>query len=109
MRRIVLTGAAAAALLLTSVAGSLPATASSPSAGYGTPFREDGATFSANGQLGGTFTGGIYMGQGTDGNGCVAKPVSTAPAGNPTAYNCLPAAGSIVQLADGRLLYWDAV
>ena len=109
MRRILLAAATVSTLLLASVAGSLPATASAPGAGYATPFREDGATFSANGQPGGAFSGGIYLGQATDGNGCVAKPVSTAPAGNPTAYNCLPAAASIVQLADGRLLYWDAV
>src|SRR5947209_994621 len=44
---------------------------------YTTPFREDGAAF-----VDGAFQGGHYAGQPTDGNGCVAGPVSSAPDGN---------------------------
>src|SRR5438874_12910967 len=81
------------------------AAAAAPGPGtYTTPFREDGAAF-----VDGTFRGGHYGGQATDGNGWVAGPVAGAPDGNPDAYNCLPAAASLVQLADGRLLYWNAL
>lgn len=88
-----------------------PAGASAPAASYGTPFREDGATFTK-----GTFSGGVYPRSNvkTDANGCIPpspsnKAVTGAPSGNPDAYDCLPAGATAVQLADGRILYWDAL
>ena len=73
---------------------------------YLTPFREDGATYAVAAD---TFTGGRYLGQATDANGCVADGSSISPQGNPGAYRCLPAGASMVQLSDGRVLYWNAL
>ena len=73
---------------------------------YLTPFREDGATFDPST---GAFAGGHYLGQSTDANGCVSDGSSISPAGNPDAYRCLPAGATMVQLADGRVLYWNAL
>jgi uncharacterized membrane protein YgcG len=109
MRRLVLAGAAAGALVLSSLATLAPATAGAGNGDYLTPFRADGATYVANGQVGGTFVKGTYANQQTDANGCVSQNVAGAPAGNPAAYNCLPAGASVVQLANGQVLFWDAL
>ena len=103
MRRIVILGVALAVLLPASVV-SVNATSSGPSGTYLTPFREDGAAY-----VNGKFQNGSYLGQPTDNTGCVAGPTPDAPAGNPLAYRCMPAGASMVLLADGRILYWDAL
>jgi hypothetical protein len=84
------------------------ATAASPTEGrYLTPFREDGARYDAATN---TFSGGRYAGSATDANGCVTGPARTgAPAGNPSAYDCLPAGASMVQLPSGKVLFWNAL
>ncbi len=74
---------------------------------YLTPFREDGARYDAATN---TFSGGRRAGVATDANGCVTSPAKTgAPAGNPRAYDCLPAGASMVDLPDGRVLFWNAL
>jgi hypothetical protein len=109
MRRVLLAGAAGAALVLSTLVTIAPASAGSGNGDYLTPFREDGATYVANGQPGGTFTNGSYASQSTDANGCVSQNVAGAPADLPAAYNCLPAGASVIQLANGQVLYWDAL
>src|SRR5205807_6198630 len=76
------------------------------SGAYPPPFREDGAAYDATS---GGFSGGSYLGQSTDANGCVADGSSVSPKGNPQAYRCLPAGATMAQLADGRVLYWNAL
>ncbi|MGZ6793552.1 MAG: hypothetical protein ACXVFV_11405, partial [Mycobacteriales bacterium] len=75
-----------------------------------TPFREDGAHYDAATD---TFSGGFAKGGATDANGCVASSdphkSTGAPAGNPNAYDCLPAGASMVQLANGKLAFWNAL
>ena len=96
-----------AALLLLTVGLVNPATgASSGSGAYSPPFREDGAAYDSAADA---FSGGSYLGQPTDANGCVADGSSISPPGNPQAYRCLPAGATMAQLADGRVLYWDAL
>ena len=73
---------------------------------YLTPFREDGATFSS---ATGAFSGGRYLAQATDANGCVTNAAAASPKGNPGAYRCLPAGATMLQLPDGRVLFWDAL
>jgi hypothetical protein len=106
MRRPVL-ALAAGALLLPSVAGST-ASAASPQGTYLTPFREDGARYDAASN---TFVGGRFAGRTTDANGCITSPSNQtgAPAGNPRAYDCLPAGASMINLPGGRVLYWNAL
>jgi hypothetical protein len=104
MRKWVIPVGAALAFGLSSLPPANSATATAGSGRYLVPFREDHARY-----VSGAFTGGRYAGQDTDGNGCVTNPPKGAPAGNPNAYNCLPAAATLVQLGDGRLLYWDAL
>ncbi|GAC1543012.1 MAG: hypothetical protein NVS3B12_31350 [Acidimicrobiales bacterium] len=101
MRKIIMVGVAAGTL----AAGVAPASAGTSTGTYETPFRADGAHYNSRTD---TFSGGTYLGQPTDKNGC-APHSPTGPAGNPDAYRCTPAAGSIVQLADGRILFWDAL
>ena len=67
---------------------------------YLIPQREDGAHISMDGAV-------KPNGSGYDQYGC--KPVTNDPKTNSAARACLPAAGSIVQLADGRVLYWNAL
>lgn len=74
---------------------------------YLTPFREDGAHYDAATN---SFSGGRYAGVATDENGCLTKPASTgAPAGNPRAYDCLPAGASEVNLPGSGVLFWNAL
>ena len=48
-----------------------------------------------------------------DGNGCLvtpSKPGQTgAPAGNPHAYDCLPAGASMVMMPNGKIAFWNAL
>ena len=93
--------------------GSAGAAAADP-AGSGrflTPFREDGAHYNATTNV---FSGGFAKGGATDANGCLVKPSSSAqqtgaPAGNPHAYDCLPAGASMVQLPNGKVAFWNAL
>lgn len=75
-----------------------------------TPFREDGAHYDAGTD---TFSGGFAKGGKTDANGCVAAndpgKQTGAPAGNPNAYDCLPAGASMVQLPNGKVAFWNAL
>ena len=75
-----------------------------------TPFREDGAHYDAATN---TFSGGFAKGGKTDANGCLAagdKGKNTgAPAGNPNAYDCLPAGASMISLPDGNVAFWNAL
>ena len=73
-----------------------------------TPFREDGARYDAATNV---FSGGYAKGSKTDANGCVlnSSPATGAPKGNPTAYDCLPAGASMVNLPDGKVLFWNAL
>ena len=77
---------------------------------FGTPFREDGAHYDAATNM---FSGGFAKGGKTDANGCVAagdKGKNTgAPAANPNAYDCLPAGAAMVQLPNGKVVYWNAL
>jgi hypothetical protein len=84
------------------------AAAGAGSGRFATPFREDGAHYDAATH---SFSGGFAKGSATDGNGCVTKstPATGAPKGNPTAYDCLPAGASMVQLPDGKVLFWNAL
>lgn len=98
---LVLAGAAVPLLLGSS------ATAGNPQGRYLTPFREDGARYDAATNV---FSGGRYAGSATDANGCVTGPARTgAPAGNPHAYNCVPAGASMVNLPNGHVLFWNAL
>jgi len=96
------------ALFMVLMAGVVNGATGAPSASgaYPPPFREDGAAYDATS---GGFSGGSYLGQSTDANGCVADGSSISPPGNPQAYRCLPAGATMAQLADGRVLYWDAL
>src|SRR5256885_185846 len=102
-------GVVVVALMGAALAGAaaVPVTAASPDIGtYLTPFREDGASYGAATD---TFTGGRYLRQSTDGNGCVADGSSISSKENPDAYRCLPAGGSLfcsdqVVLANGDIL-----
>jgi hypothetical protein len=81
-----------------------------PSGHFLTPFREDGAHYDAATN---TFVGGFAKGGKTDANGCVAaddpNKQTGAPKDNPNAYDCLPAGASMVQLANGKIAYWNAL
>jgi hypothetical protein len=104
MRKSVVIGWVAASVGLVLMG---PSAASSSNGGtYLTPFREDGANFDS---ASGAFSHGHYLNQATDANGCVANAASASPQGNPGAYRCLPAGASMVQLPDGRVLFWDAI
>jgi galactose oxidase-like protein len=84
-----------------------PTAAGSSNGGtYLAPFREDGATFSS---ATGAFSGGHYLSQATDANGCVTNAAAASPQGNPGGYRCLPAGATMLQLPDGRILFWDAL
>jgi hypothetical protein len=98
----------AGALLLPSAPGPAALAASGSQGRYLTPFREDGARYVAATN---TFVGGRYAGRTTDTNGCVTSPSGStgAPAGNPRAYNCLPAGASMVNLPGGTVLFWNAL
>jgi hypothetical protein len=99
---VVLAGAALPLLL-----GSAAQAASDPQGRYLAPFREDGAHYDAATN---TFTGGRRAGVATDANGCVTGPAQTgAPAGNPRAWDCLPAGASLVDLPTGKVLFWNAL
>jgi hypothetical protein len=75
---------------------------------YLAPFREDGARYVAATN---TFVGGRHAGRSTDTNGCITSPSNQtgAPAGNPRAYDCLPAGASMVYLPGGKVLFWNAL
>jgi len=100
------------------VAAALPmalgsAAAAAGSSGQGRflpPFREDGAHYDAATN---TFSGGFAKGGRTDANGCVAATdpgkKTGAPAGNPNAYDCLPAGAAMVVLPNGKLVFWNAL
>jgi len=96
----------AAVILLTLGPAGLAIAASPDTGSYAPPLREDGATYHGATD---TFSGGTYLGQPTDANGCAADGSSISPKGNPQAYRCLPAGATMAQLADGRVLYWDAL
>jgi hypothetical protein len=100
MRKLVLATFIALLAALPAIGSALAA----PRGLFGTylqPMREDGAHIAMDGTV--TPNGGGY-----DANGC--KPVTNNdPKTNSAARSCLPAAGSIVQLADGRILYWNAL
>lgn len=107
-RRITSLCLAATVPLVLGAAGS----ASGADAGHGrflTPFREDGARF-----VNGSFSGGFAKGGPTDANGCLVTPSTStattgAPAGNPNAYDCLPAGATMVQLPNGKVVFWNAL
>src|SRR3954447_1601670 len=91
------------------VLGSAGAAAAGTGSGrFLTPFREGGARYGAARN---TFRGGFAKGSATDANGCVLKssPATGAPNGNPTAYDCLPAGATMVNLPDGKVLFWNAL
>jgi hypothetical protein len=91
------------------VLGSAGAAAAGTGTGrFLTPFREDGARYDAATN---TFRGGFAKGSATDANGCVLKSsqATGAPKGNPTAYDCLPAGATMVNLPDGKVLFWNAL
>ncbi|MHB8669939.1 MAG: galactose oxidase-like domain-containing protein [Acidimicrobiales bacterium] len=107
MRKLLIAGFAAGLVLVPSA----PVLAGGPSGGTGTyltPFREDGATFDPATR---SFSGGTYPGTSvkTDANGCAPPGSVPGPAGNPDALRCLPAGATVVQLADGRILFWNAL
>ena len=104
MRKSVVAGWAAAGVGLVLMGPS--AVGSSNGGTYLTPFREDGASFSS---ATGAFSGGHYLNQATDANGCVANGASASLQGNPGASRCLPAGATMMQLPDGRILFWDAL
>src|SRR5947207_7255120 len=96
MRKLLLAGLAACTVL----AGVVPARGADATGTYLTPFREDHATYTADGG----FTGGQYAGHSTDANGCVTEGnVAGAPADNPDAYNCLPTGATVAVLGDGSI------
>ena len=106
MRRAALV-LACSALAVPVVVPTTPAAAANQGR-YLTPFREDGARYDAATN---TFVGGRHAGRTTDANGCITSPSTQtgAPAGNPNAYNCLPAGASMVNLPGGRVLFWNAL
>lgn len=69
---------------------------------FTTPFREDGAAYDAANN---TFTGGGLPGPEDDrgDTGCTAADPATGM------KDCLPAGASQSLLADGRILYWNAI
>lgn len=67
---------------------------------FSTPFREDGATYTP--QTAGT-PGGVMASSERDDTGCKAAP---EPDGH---IDCLPAGATQNVLADGRVLYWNAI
>jgi hypothetical protein len=99
---------AAGALVIPSLVGSSASAVTSAQGRYLTPFREDGARYTATTN---TFGGGRYAGRTTDANGCITAPSSStgAPAGNPRAYDCEPAGASMVNLPGGDVLFWNAL
>ena len=104
-----LTGLCLLATAVPLVLGPTGASAAGTGSGrFVTPFREDGAHYDAATN---TFSGGFAKGSKTDANGCVLKstPATGAPQGNPKAYDCLPAGASMVQLPDGKVLFWNAL
>jgi hypothetical protein len=68
---------------------------------YLPPVREDGAHIDLHGN--------VTPGPGYDAHGCKTNPAPNDPATNSAGHNCLPAGATLVQLADGRILYWDAL
>ncbi len=104
-----LTGLCVLATAVPLVLGSQGAQAAgSGSSRFLTPFREDGARYNAATN---TFTGGFAKGSKTDANGCVVtrNPQTGGPKGNKGAYDCLPAGASMVQLPNGKLVFWNAL
>ncbi|MCU1594947.1 MAG: kelch domain protein [Frankiales bacterium] len=73
-----------------------------------TPFREDGAHYDPATN---TFSGGFAKGAKTDANGCVigSDKSTGAPKDNPDAYDCLPAGATMVQLPNGKVVFWNAL
>jgi hypothetical protein len=106
MRRPLLVLACAALAIPSVVPSSVAATADQGR--YLTPFREDGARYVAATN---TFIGGRHAGRATDANGCITSPSNQtgAPAGNPRAYDCVPAGASMVYLPGGKVLFWNAL
>ena len=102
-----LTGLCLLATALPLTLGASGAAAAGTSSGrFGTAFREDGARL-----VNGVFVGGFAKGSKTDANGCVTGPTKStgAPKGNPDAYDCLPAGATMVQLPNGKILFWNAL
>jgi hypothetical protein len=69
---------------------------------YLLPVREDGAVFGPDGQV-------VRAGTGYDANGCRTDTPPKSPKTNPAGHECLPAGATVIQLADGRVLYWNAL
>jgi len=69
---------------------------------YLTPIREDGAAFAPDGRV-------VRPGAGYDANGCRTDSQPKSTKTDPAGHECLPAAATVIQLADGRILYWNAL